>query len=147
LAVDPEQLHAAFQYCADFAKRMLEAEGSFFPFGATLSASGEVKAAAAWNGEDHPKPADVYQFLIHALRAEAKSNAIAGAAIAVDVNIPPAYQAQWPDGVRVRLESTDYSRYIYLPYSVKLVGLLRRKREVSFAEAFSVEIGPEIFSR
>ena len=133
-------------YCLDFARHMLEGSGSFLPFGATLTHLGEVKAVGGWNGEEHPKPAEVYELLIQAFRVEAAKGAIAGAAVAVDVNIPPNYDPPYPDGIRVQLESEGYSRYIYVPYSVRSAGFLRRKREVALAEPFSVEIAPDLFS-
>jgi len=68
-----------------------------------------------------------------------------GSAIAVDVNIPSNYNPTLPDGIRVHLEGEGYSRYIYVPYSIKMVGLVRRKREVVLAEPFSVEVPAEVF--
>ncbi|NML08914.1 hypothetical protein HHL08_01935 [Sphingobium sp. AR-3-1] len=146
MTASPEQLHSAFSYCVDFAKHMLEDSGSFLPFGAALSTSGDVKAVAGWNGEEHPAPAEIYQLLSSALRDEATNKTIAGSAVAVDVNIPAAYDPPLPDGIRVRLEGDGYSRYIYVPYVIKMSGLLRRKREVKLAEPFSVEVPAEVFA-
>ena len=145
MVANPEQLHSAFSYCLDFAKHMLEDSGSFLPFGATLTPSGEVKAVAGWNGEEHPAPAELYQLLSAALRDEAAKENIAGSAIAVDVNIPSAYNPLLPDGIRVHLEGDGFSRYIYVPYAIKTSGLLRRKREVALSEPFSVETPSEVF--
>jgi hypothetical protein len=145
VAAGPEQLHQAFMYCLDFAKHMLEDSGSFIPFGASLAPSGEVRAVAGWNGEEHPEPTEMNQLLVEALRAESVEGAISGAAIAVDVNIPASYNPPYPDGIRVLLEGENYSRFIYVPYVIKTGGFLRRTREVSLAEPFSVEVEPTIF--
>jgi hypothetical protein len=145
MAASPEQLHEAFMYCLNFAKHMLEDSASFLPFGAKLTGAGEVQAVGGWNGEVHPAPAELYSMLVAAFRNGAESGDLAGSALAVDVNIPPEYSPVFPDGIRVHLEGVEYSRYIYVPYSIKTVGLLRRKREVALAEPFSVEVPAEVF--
>jgi len=145
MAASPEQLRAAFIYCLDFARHMLEDSASFLPFGAKLRGSGEVQAVGGWNGEEHPAPAELCALLTAAFRTEAESGDIVGSALAVDVNIPPEYNPVLPDGIRVHLEGEEYSRYIYVPYAIKTVGLLRSKREVMLAEPFSVEVPAEVF--
>jgi hypothetical protein len=145
MAASPEQLHAAFMYCLDFAKHMLEDSTSFLPFGAMLTGSGEVQAVGGWNGDEHPAPAELYALLARGLRNEAERGEIAGSALAVDVNIPAEYNPVLPDGIRVHLEGVAYSRYIYVPYAIKAVGILRRKRELVLGEPFSVEVPAEVF--
>lgn len=144
MAASPEQLHSAFSYCLEFAKQMLEDKGAFLPFGAVLNTSGEVKAVAGWDGED-ATPIEIYKLLSSALRDEAANKRISGSAIAVDVIIPAAYDSSLPDSIRVHLESDDFSRYIYVPYASETIGLLRRKREITLAEPFSVEVPAEVF--
>lgn len=145
MAASPEQLHSAFMYCLNFARHMLEDSASFLPFGAKLTGSGEVQAVGGWNGEEHPAPAELYAMLASAFRNEAESGNIAGSALAVDVNIPPEYSPTFSDGIRVHLEGEGFSRYIYVPYSIKTVGPLRRKREIVLTEPFSVEVPAEVF--
>ena len=140
MAARPEQLHAALMYCIDFAERMLEASGEFYPFGAALGQSGELKAIGGWNGEEHPKPIEIYKLLSDGFRQSAGAGEISGAALAVDVNIPNEYGARWPDGIRVRLESVNFSRYVYVPYQVE-----SSRRKVELAEPFSVEVEHEFF--
>jgi len=132
-------------YCLHFARHMLEDSASFLPFGAKLTALGEVQAVGGWNGEEHPAPAELYAMLVAAFRHEAESGDIKGSAVAVHVNIPPEYNSDLSDGIRVHLEGEEYSRHIYVPYAIKTAGLLRRKREVVLAEPFSVEVPAEVF--
>src|SRR5438067_1777344 len=122
-----EQLHSALMYRIDFAKLMLTKSGSFYPFGAALSQAGEVKAVGGWNGEEHPQSLEIYKLLADRFRSEATEGKISGAALAADVNIPAQYSPVWPDGLRVHLESPEYSRYIYVPYRVSKPGLFRNK--------------------
>jgi hypothetical protein len=133
-------------YCLDFAKRMLEDSGAFHPFAAKISPSGDVIAVGGWTGDEHPKAVELVKLITDALRAEAKENSIIGAAIAVDVNIPAEFSSPLPDGVRVQLESEGYARYIYVPYKIEAVRLLKRKRNVTLLEPFAVEIQPSIFA-
>ena len=86
-----------------------------------------------------------YTSFVQALGKQAATNDILGAALAVNVNIPPNYEAVWRDGIRVTLETKNYSRYVYVPYSITLSGLFRRQREVKIAEPFAVETPSEIF--
>jgi len=50
---------------------MLEDSACFFPFGATLTVSGEVQAVGGWNGDEHPAPAELYTMLSASFRKEA----------------------------------------------------------------------------
>ena len=141
-----EQLHSALNYCVNFAKEMLTKSGAFYPFGASLSASGQIAAVGGWDGNEHPAPAELYKLLSDALRSEAAKEKISGSALAVDVNIPKEYRPPWLDGLRVHLESPEYSRYIYVPYQITKSGLMRTKREVKFADPIAVEVGHEVFA-
>jgi hypothetical protein len=145
MAASPGELHSALNYCIQFAKEMLEKKGAFYPFGASLSPSGELGGVGGWNGDEHPKPIELYRVLADSVRDQARTGKISGAAIAVDVNIPSQYEAQWRDAIRIHLESADFSRFIYVPYQVVKSGLLKSKRRVNLAEPFSVEINPEFF--
>lgn len=142
MTVRPEQLHAALTYCINFGKQMLEAAGAFYAFGAVLSPSGELEARGGWNGEEHPDRVKLYKLLASRLQEQAQAGQISAAALAVDVNIPPQYSPKWPDGIRVHLESADYSRYVYVPYRVVKSG---DARMVELAEPFAVEVGHEFF--
>ena len=139
----PEQLHAALTYCMDFARKMLEDAGEFFPFASFINPSGQVEAVGAWLGEEHPKVQDVYAFLSQSLQAKRKDGGAVGTALCVNVNIPKEYSPPLPDGLRVHLETAGYSRFVYVPYEVTKSGWLSRKTTVKFAQPFSVELDPQ----
>lgn len=117
-SVDPHKLEELLNYCLGFAKKMLEAHGEFYPFGAVLVPNGTVTAVGAHVGDEHPTGAEVFRFLHSALHSQFQNKEIVAAAIATNVNIPPQYQPAFPDGIRVQLECRGYSRYVYLPYRV-----------------------------
>lgn len=139
----PEQLHAALVYCMEFARKMLEEAGEFYPFASFINSSSQVEALGAWLGEEHPNPQDVYVFLSQSLQAKLNEGGAMGTALCVNVNIPAEYSPPLPDGLRVHLETAGYSRFVYVPYEVTKNGWLNRKRAVRFAEPFSVELDPQ----
>ena len=145
---NPELLTAMLEGCLAFAREMLEKAGAFYPFGETADAAGQRAMAGAHDGQAHPNPQDLYRLLEHGFRDAAQSGRITAAALAVDVNIPPEYDPVYPDGVRVLIEAPGYSRFIYTPYQVApqtwANRLLRKKRSVTFAEPFAVEIPPQL---
>ncbi len=117
-AIDPHKLEELLKYCVGFAKQMVEAHGAFHPFGAVIVSAGTLNAVGADVGEEHPQGAAVFQFLQSAMRAQFQKREIIAASIATDVNIPPQYQPVYPDGIRVLVECSGFSRYIYFPYRV-----------------------------
>jgi len=117
-SIDPHQLEELLNYCIGFAKQMVESHGAFHPFGAVIVPGGTLNAVGADIGEEDPHGAAVFQFLQSAMRARFQKHEVIAASIAANVNIPPQYQPIYPDGIRVLLECSGYSRYIYLPYRV-----------------------------
>jgi len=140
-----KQLTAVLEYCLGFAREMLNAAGEFYPFGAEVDRSGEVRALGFWDGDEHPRPQELYSLGQDALTKRASQGEILAAALAVDVNIPEQFEAEYRDGIRVHVESEGYSRLIYAPYAISKTGLLGRKRSVSLGEMFAVEIPPLMF--
>jgi hypothetical protein len=145
MSASPQQLQAAVDFCLAFAKRMLERSGEFFPIGAVLGPTGDVEARAGCAAEEHPQVMEPYDLTADGFRAEAADRKILGAVLAVDVNIPSQFSAKWPDGVRLRLESPDVSRLIYVPYRITKSALTRSKHQVQFAEPFTVDVPHEFF--
>ena len=145
MTASPEQLHELLTYCIDFARTMLEDSADFYPFGATLSLSGEVAAVGGDTGEERPNPKDVYHLLSGGFAELAAKREIAGAALAANVNIPGEYESPSRDGLRVHLECGGYARFIYVPYSVTREGPFKRKNIATFYEPFAVEIKPALF--
>jgi hypothetical protein len=147
--MNPELLSGMLEGCWDFAKLMLTKSGDFFPFGETADDTGQRTMQAADIGQAHPRPQELYAFLEGALRQAAAQGEIAAVALAANVNIPAEYKPQFPDGIRVHVEATGYSRYVYLPYQVSPRNLWQRLRgrphEVIYGETFSVEVPPLFF--
>jgi len=139
MAASPEQLDELLTYCINFARTMLNASGDFYPFAATLSLDGNVAAVGGYNGEEQPRPAEIYELLSGAFSAGARAGQHLGVALAANVNIPAQYSPEAPDGLRVHLESNGFARFIYVPYKIDAQGV------ATIAEPFSVQIPPVFF--
>lgn len=147
MTVKPEQLQELLTYCTDFAKLMLLDWGEFHPFGAVLSPEGKLRTMGAHNGNEHPNPQDLYKLLGDAFKTQAVKGEIIASAMATNVNIPPNYESPHPDGIRIHLESNDYSRFVYFPYRVTKSGIFKKKVNVEVAEPFSISIPPLFFAQ
>jgi len=145
MAASPEQLHELLAYCLNFARTMLEKAGDFYPFGATLSPDGKVAATGGYNGEEHPQPQEIYRLLADAFRSGASTGEFLGVALAANVNIPAQFSSVSPDGVRVHIEASGYSRFVYVPYKIKVSGMFKKTKSVELGEPFSVEVPPNFF--
>ena len=146
MPVSEQQLHELLMYCINFARTMLEDSGEFYPFGANVTADGKLGAVGAHDGEEHPEPQQLYQILAGAFTAGAQNGELLAAALAANVNIPAQFSSPVPDAVRVHLESSGYSRFVYVPYRLSRQGFLRKKTVVELSEPFSVEIHPTFFA-
>ena len=146
MTASPEQLHEMLMYCINFARTMLADAGDFYPFGATLSHLGTVSAVGGYNGEEKPKPQEIYQLLGSAFAEGAREGTYLGVALAANVNIPTQYSPLTPNGLRVHLESQGYSRFMYVPYRLKKEGFFKKRTVVEFSEPFAVEIAPTFFT-
>lgn len=146
MSASPEQLHEMLMHCINFARTMLADAGDFYPFGATLSPLGTVSAVGGYDGEERPKPQEIYQLLGSAFTSGAREGTYLGVALAANVNIPAQYDSAAPDGLRVHLESDGYSRFIYVPYRIKKEGLFKKRMVVEFSDPFAVEITPTFFT-
>ncbi|MBB3801046.1 hypothetical protein FHR47_001280 [Xanthomonas arboricola] len=145
MTASPEQLHELLTYCIDFGKTMLTNSREFHPFGATLGRDGQVTAAGGYNGKEHPAAQDIYRLLGEAFTSSATEGSIAAAALAADVNIPRDYDPPVPDGIRVLLESKDFSRFVYIPDVIKRQGFFTKSNSVTLFEPIAVQVDAGIF--
>ncbi|QNN77256.1 hypothetical protein IAE60_15225 [Pseudoxanthomonas mexicana] len=145
MTASPEKLHELLTYCIDFGKSMLTKSGEFHPFGATLGLDGKVTAAGGYNGEERSAAQDIYRLLGEAFTSSATEGSIAAAALAANVDIPHEYDPPAPDGIRVLLESKDFSRFVYIPYVIKRQGLFTKSNSVTLFEPIAVQVSPGIF--
>jgi hypothetical protein len=142
VAASPEQLHELLKYCMDFGRTMLEDSGEFYPFGAVMGADGQLKAVGAYDGNEMPNPQDIYQLLSDALTADLRAGNVVAIALAANVNIPSTYKSPSPDALRVQLETEDYSRLIYVPYTLSKRGF-KKTTTANYGEPIPVDVPPD----
>jgi hypothetical protein len=148
MTIGPDQLTNILEICVEFANEMLSKRGDFLPFGAHIQNDGNAGMVAGHIGE-YPDKVELYKFLLDGFRSSvAKGDALA-VALAVNVDIPAEYDPEFPDGIRVLVESEGYSRFIYFPYNLDrpkgLKRFNRHARMVTIAEPFAVEVPPSVF--
>jgi hypothetical protein len=140
--VTQARLNQLFTFSMDFAKDMLEENGDFYPFGATVSEEGKLAADPGHDGgDDQPDAPDVYRVIFERFSTARPAEAVAAALVA-NVTIPDEFDAPAKDGVRVHLESEGYARFIYVPYEIVSVD----SREVRLHDPFAVEVSPSFFT-
>lgn len=99
--------------CLGFATQMLDARGEFYPFGASVSANGEVSMIAADPSQgERPASADVISSMVAGLRRD--RGTLRAVAIVADVRTADS------DAVRVELEHREgQTIQVLLPYKKK----------------------------
>ena len=98
-----------------FAQQMLADHGEFYPFGATVTSSGQKRLLAGELGREHPASGDVLSLLVEGLRRD--RDGLRAVAMCTDVRLLDG------DAVRVELEHQDGQAVaVLLPYRKKRFG-------------------------
>lgn len=99
-----------------FAQKMLQEQGEFFPFGATVSDAGEVAMLAGKpDNSDRPSSVSVIEIMVDGARS--KREGLRAVAVCADVRLNGS------DAIRVGLEHRDgQALAVYLPYKKKRFG-------------------------
>jgi hypothetical protein len=143
------QLTALLDLSLDFARQLIEEQGTFYPFGAALAPDLTPQMLAGSNGEDHPDPGALYRLLEDAAAAAIAEGRYRAVAITADVTIPEAYAPPLPDGIRVYVEAPAFCRFVYLPYRLGQGGPPADRGvsqpRIEYGEAISVELPNRLF--
>jgi hypothetical protein len=100
-----------------FAQKCLVERGEFYPFGASLSRTGELVLQAAHAGDDPPPAQEALETLEGILRTQATGGEIRAAGLCVAVRTQPPGQTNKIDAIHVGLEhQTGESVSVFLPY-------------------------------
>jgi hypothetical protein len=109
-----------------FAQQMLGQHREFYPFGATMSPSGEIARAGGWNGKEHPPSAELISLLDAEFREGASRGKYRATALVADVRVVPPGKSVKQDAIAIRLHHQNhYSVQVFFPYSFTPSGELR----------------------
>jgi hypothetical protein len=122
-----------------FGQQMLEKHGEFFPYGATMAASGEITAEAVSDGTEQPPSQTLIDMMTQAFRQKAAAGQIRAAGIFYDVRTIPPGQSEKTDAICASLEHLSGQFVdVYLPYKkgwfgkIKYGQIFAGKREARF---------------
>lgn len=126
-------LDALLDHLFPFAQQVLEKHGEFYPFGAAITSSGEVKLVSSDIGTEHPDSQSVIDALVNGFRQEAAIGAVRAIGVCLDVLAIPPGGSQKLDAICARLEHESGEAVdVYLPYQKARFG-----KRVSYREIFA----------
>ena len=133
-----EDYNALLEMLMPFAEQMLKKHGEFFPFGAAVSATGEVGAHATYDGNETPASEEVIAMLVQGFQGEARGGKIRATGICYDGRI--VQDGKKVDAVIISLEHISGSATkTCVPYTKRLFGKYR------FGELIAALDEPKVF--
>jgi hypothetical protein len=134
-----EDYNALLELLMPFAEQMLKKHGEFFPFGASVSTTGEVTANATYDGNEAPSPDEVIALLVRGFQAEARDRKVRATGICYDGRI--VQEGKKVDAVIISLEhASGNASKTCVPYTKSLFGKYR------FGELIASLEEPRIFA-
>lgn len=109
-----------------FARRMLDENGEFYPFGGYMKLDGAiVHVGVEQAGINKPKSADLLQLLKRSFQERARNAECRATAILVDVRIIPPGVSQKSEAIQVSLNHQDgYTAEVFYPYRKEIDGIV-----------------------
>jgi len=156
LPLGPHRLEELIKTSIDLAKQMLEKNGAFAPFGAVIDSDGERRTAIADVSVETKVPA-IYETIHKGMRNQFLKNEIVAGAIIAEVKIPPELKPEFPEGLRVAIESANTARLVFLPYrKIASAEQLSEPQKdphaigpatFQYGELIGINVHPSIFAR
>ncbi|MBB1061049.1 hypothetical protein [Marilutibacter spongiae] len=113
-----DDLNALYNEARGFAEYMLLTHGEFIPFGVQMSRDGKIAQVAGDLGTEHPKSAEMVEFLQSSFAQSAISGAIRAAGVCLDMYVVPPGQQQKTDAICTRLAHISGEAVeVFVPYS------------------------------
>lgn len=103
-----------------FAQQMLDRHSTFYPYGAAMTADGQITSVAAHDGQEHPASRDALALLKAAFVAGAKEGKFRATALVYDVRVTLPSDGKKSDAIAVSLNHRgDYSVIVLFPYAIE----------------------------
>lgn len=124
----------------EFARMMLDEQGEFFPFGASLKADLLIHSVPVDLPEDRPGTREVLDALIAAFREYVQDDAVLAIGICSDTHIAMPDGIRESDAIAVQLEHRHGdSIVVFQPYERSLLGAIR------YEQVFAADRPPVVF--
>jgi hypothetical protein len=135
-----EDLDNLLSACIPFAQQMLGKHGTFFPFGATMSLTGEIGFGAAYDDKPGISAQEIADLTLEAFRAGARAGEYKAIALCVDVRVDAPDGSGKTDAIRVTLEERDGEAVnVFMPYQKRLL------RGIAYGEIFGSVADHSVF--
>lgn len=135
-----DDLNSLLSTLLPFAEEMLSRHGEFYPFGATMTASGEIQQMATYTGDERPGSQELIELLMGAFRAQAVKKEVRAVGLCLDVRTITPGHSDKTDAICARLRHADgESVDVLLPYQKYDSG------EVMYGETFATQGDQDVF--
>ena len=135
-----EDLNNLLSSCIPFAQQMLAKHGTFFPFGATMSPTGEISLAAGYDDKPGVDAQEIISLTLDGFRAGARSGDYKAIALCVDVRVDAPDGSGKTDAIRVTLEENGGEAVnVFMPYRKRMM------RGVTYGEIFASATDHNVF--
>jgi hypothetical protein len=135
-----EDLDNLLSACIPFAQQMLAKHGTFFPFGCTMSPTGEVNLAAGYDDKPGIDAQEIADLTLEGFRAGARSAEYKAIALCVDVRVDAPDGSGKTDAIRVTLEENGgEAMNIFMPYRKRML------RGIAYGEIFASAADHTVF--
>jgi hypothetical protein len=103
-----------------FAKKMLDENGEFYPYGAAMRADKGIISVANYDGQEHPQSVDVIDGLKKIFVAGGTSGEFMATALISDVRVTLPSDNTKSDAISVSLDHREgYSVVVFFPYKLE----------------------------
>jgi hypothetical protein len=135
-----ENLDNLLSACIPFAQQMLTKHGTFFPFGCTMTPTGEINLAASYDDKPDIGASEIAELLLEGFRAGARSGEHNAVALCVDVHVDAPDGSGKTDAIRVTLEENEGEAVnVFMPYRKRLL------RGIQYGEIFASAADKSVF--
>lgn len=125
-----------------FAQQMLLEHGEFFPFGAIMNHSGEIKMISAFEGGEHPPSNALIDLYTQKFHQQVINGDIRSAGICYDTLTVPPGKTEKCDAICLSLEhQSGEAVEVFIPYTKEKTG------KIQYFDIFASRRTPKFFSK
>lgn len=141
MGVSEKDVKKLMKVHVSFAEEMLEKHGEFYPFGAAMRPNKSIISVSVSDEDDHPDPQTLIDGLNEAFRNGAEQGEYDATALFYGGRVKLSEHLDSSDAIVVQLDHRDkISTRTYLPFEMKTVGLIKRRRQLVFGQMMN-ELG------